>query len=115
MNDTLSIYKRMLSVFQEKTGAAAAEDSDLAVRLYAAAAQMESIYAYCDRMLDQSFPQTAAADNLDLHAALRGLRRKEAACARGQLSFYLEEALPNERTALLAWAEAERDGSHGGI
>ena len=90
MNDTLSIYNRMLSVFQEKTGMAAAEDSDLAVRLYAAAAQLESVYAYCDRMLDQSFPQTAQGVWLDYHGQMRGISRQEAAKAVGTLRFTVE-------------------------
>lgn len=98
MSDTLSIYNRMLSLFQEKTGSTLSEDSDLAVRFYAAAAQMEGIYAYCDRMLAQSFPQTAVEDSLDLHAALRGLSRKGALAARGQVEFYMDEALPQPVT-----------------
>lgn len=65
--------------------------SDLSVRLYAAAAEIESLYLYCDWALRQCFPQTAAGSYLDSHGALRGLSRKGAAHAQGALRFSLSE------------------------
>ncbi len=66
--------------------------SDLSVRLYAAAAEIESLYVYCDWALRQCFPQTAVGSYLDSHGALRGLTRKGASCATGMLRFSLSEA-----------------------
>ena len=74
MKQAGEIYEDMLAVFREKTGTK--EDSDVSVRLFAAAAQLESLYGYCDWAMQQSFPQTAVGEYLDLHAALRGLEEK---------------------------------------
>ncbi|MBQ7566124.1 MAG: baseplate J/gp47 family protein [Oscillospiraceae bacterium] len=92
MKQAQEIYRDMLSVFREKTGFSMADSSDLAVRLYAAAAEIETLYVYGDWVLAQSFPQTAAGEYLDLHAALRGLRRADASAATGTLRFSLDEA-----------------------
>ena len=91
--DANTIYDRMLALFQEKSGVTVTNNTDLAVRLYAAAAELESLYGYCDWALNQSFPQTAVGNYLDLHANLRGLSRKAATRASGNLTFYLSEAL----------------------
>ena len=75
----------MLQTVEEKCGLAMDDSCDLAVRLYAAAAQLESLYAYADWSRRQSFPQTASGENLDRHAALWGLTRQAGTCARGTL------------------------------
>lgn len=92
MRSANEIYERMLTVFREKCGLAAHSDSDLAVRLYAAAAELESLYGYCTWAVNQSFPQTASGTYLDLHASLRNLTRKGAEKARGHVTFYVDEA-----------------------
>ena len=92
MKQAQEIYRDMLSVFRERTGFSMADSSDLAVRLYAAAAEIETLYVYGDWVLAQSFPQTAAGAYLDLHAALRGLRRAEPSAATGTLRFSLDAA-----------------------
>lgn len=86
------IYQEMLALFTEKTGFSMDASADLAVRLYAAAAQLESLYAYSDWTLNQSFPQTASGDYLDLHGALRGISRKAGSRAVGTLRFSVGEA-----------------------
>jgi len=86
------IYAEMKDTFADKTGFAMADTADLAVRLYAAAAELETLYAYCDWAMAQSFPQTATGEYLDLHAALRGLTRTGGAQASGTLRFYVETA-----------------------
>lgn len=90
MKQASEIYNEMLSVFQRKTGFSVGEQADMAVRLYAAAAELESLYSYCDWALNQSFPQTATGEYLDLHAGLRGLARKQAQTAKGVLEFSLQ-------------------------
>ncbi len=70
--------------------------ADLAVRLYAAAAEIESLYLYADWALAQSFPQTAQGAYLDQHGALRGVARKAAAKAAGTLRFSIGAARTDE-------------------
>ena len=85
MKTTQEIYASMREAVAERTGFTPDDGCELAVRLYAAAAQLESLYAYADWSRKQCFPQTAAGEYLDLHAALHGLERDGAECAEGTL------------------------------
>ena len=87
MKTCQEIYEEMAAEYARQTGFQMDAQADLAVRLYAAAAQIESLYAYCDWVLRQSFPQTASGESLDSHGALRGITRKEGLCAQGRLRF----------------------------
>ena len=93
MKEVQEIYASMLEVFEEKTGFAMEDTADLAVRLYAAAAEIQTLYAYADWALNQSFPQTAAGQYLDQHAQLRGITRKGGTKAAGRLRFRVDAAL----------------------
>jgi uncharacterized phage protein gp47/JayE len=62
------------------------------VRLYAAAAELESLYIYGDFVMRQCFPQTAEGEYLDMHAEMRGIERTEAVKARGTIRFKIDEA-----------------------
>ena len=86
------IYKEMLADFSNRTGVEPAADGDLAVRLYAVAAQIYSLYVQSDWVTRQCFPQTAVGEYLDRHAALRGLERRQAAKAEGVLRFSVDTA-----------------------
>ena len=77
----------MLETFRTETGSEAAGTSDLAVRLYAVAAQVHALYAQSEWVVRQCFPQNAQGEYLDRHAQLRGLERREAACAQGTITF----------------------------
>ena len=77
------IFGEMLVCFGERTGMEVDQGCDLAVRLYAAAAQIYAMYLQADWVARQAFPQTAEGDYLDLHAQLRGLERKQASHAAG--------------------------------
>lgn len=81
------IYQNMLAQFTKVTGVAPGESGDLAVRLYAVAAQIYALYVQVDWVNRQCFPQTAAGEFLDSHAQLRGLSRREAVKAVGSLTF----------------------------
>ena len=94
MKTMQEIYGQMLAAVEEKSGFSMDDNCDLAVRLYAAAAQLESLYAYADWTRRQAFPQSAAGEYLDQHAALWGLSRTQAACAAGTLRLYVPQALP---------------------
>ena len=81
------IYSQMAQTFQTETGLALAGDGDMAVRLYAVAAQIYALYVQADWVARQCFPQTALGDYLDKHAQLRGLERRDAVAAVGVLRF----------------------------
>ena len=91
------IFEEMLACFGEKTGVELEAGCDLAVRLYAAAAQVYALYVQADWVARQAFPQTAEGEYLDLHAQLRSLERKEATRAVGTLRFTAGEASENDR------------------
>ena len=86
------IFGEMLVCFGERTGMEVDQGCDLAVRLYAAAAQIYALYLQADWVARQAFPQTAEGDYLDLHAHLRGLERKQASHAAGTLRFFADQA-----------------------
>ena len=96
MKEVEELYGKMLAVFEEKTGFTMDDTADLAVRLYAAAAQIQSLYAYSDWAMNQSFPQTATGEYLDYHAALRGISRKAGTKAKGTLRFRIDRALEED-------------------
>lgn len=88
----------MAAVFSEKTGLEPGSAGDLAVRLYAVAAQVYSLYLQAEWTRRQCFPQTAQGEYLDLHAALRGVERKNAAPAHGSIRFSVPTAADTDRT-----------------
>lgn len=53
------LYGQMVDTFQRETGLALAGDGDMAVRLYAVAAQLYALYVQADWVGRQCFPQTA--------------------------------------------------------
>lgn len=89
MKDVEEIYQSLLNRYTERTGEVLAEDCDLAVRLWAVSAQIQSLYIQTEWVLNQSFPQTAQDTYLEYHAAMRGLHRNEATKAVGELTFYV--------------------------
>ena len=91
------IFGEMLVCFGERTGMEVDQGCDLAVRLYAAAAQIYALYLQADWVARQAFPQTAEGDYLDLHAHLRGLERKQASHAAGTLRFFADQAAETPR------------------
>lgn len=91
------IYSEMAAVFAGQTGLEAGTAGDLAVRLYAVAAQVYSLYHQAEWTKRQCFPQTADGEYLDLHAALRGVKRKSAAPAKGTIRFSVPAAAESDR------------------
>lgn len=84
------IYEEMLTAVTQQTGVAAGEGCDLSARLYAVAAQVYALQVQADWVSRQAFPHTAQGEYLDLHAQMRGLTRKAAACAQGTVRFTAE-------------------------
>ena len=92
MRSVEEIYQEMLSALEARCGFRPEESCDLAVRLYAAAAQIQALDIQTEWVLAQSFPQTAQGKYLDHHAMMRGLQRMPAAKAVGTLRFSVREA-----------------------
>ncbi len=92
MRSIETIYEEMLARFAERAGFAPEAGCDLAVRLWAAAAELQALEAQAEWVLDQSFPQTAQGIYLDRHGTMRGLKRLPATRAAGTLRFSIESA-----------------------
>lgn len=86
------IYQGLAAEFQAQTGQTAGGSSELAVRFYAVAAQIYSLYVQAEWTRRQCFPQTALGEDLDKHARLRGVTRRGAVRAVGTVRFYVDEA-----------------------
>lgn len=85
------IYQGLAAEFQAQTGKTAGSSSELAVRFYAVAAQIYSLYVQGEWTRRQCFPQTAQGEDLDKHAKLRGVSRRQAAKATGTVRFYVSQ------------------------
>lgn len=92
MKSREEIYQTLCEDFQQRSGQPLAAESDTAIRLWATAAALESLYYYTDWSRQQCFPQTASGKYLDYHGMMRDLTRGSAACAMGKLTFYLNAA-----------------------
>ena len=90
MKNIEEIYQDLLTAFADRAGFVPEEGCDLAVRLWAAAAQLQSLGIQADWVLDQSFPQTAQGQYLDYHGQMRGLARIPAVKAMGALRFLVD-------------------------
>lgn len=87
------IYREMMEIFTEHTGLEAGTGGDLSVRFYAVAAQIHALYLQAAWTERQCFPQTAVGEFLDFHAELRGVERKKAAAAAGEIRFSVSDAV----------------------
>lgn len=96
MKTVEEIYENMKADFSARAGYEISDSSDMAVRMYASAAQICSLYAYNDWVKNQAFPQTASGVNLDFHAKMRGLERRGGAKAEGKITFYTDEPAVTE-------------------
>ena len=92
------IYGEMTAIFEKETGVALAGDGDMAVRLYAVAAQIYALYVQADWVNRQCFPQSAEGEYLDKHAQLRGLERRAAVAAEGSIRFQTDSAAQADLT-----------------
>ena len=90
MKTTEEIYEALLAAFAQRAGFTPEADCDLAVRLYAAAAELQALGIQAEWVLDQSFPQTAQGVYLDYHAQMRGVSRTAATKAVGTIRFSIQ-------------------------
>ena len=97
MHSVEELYEQMRADVAARTGVSMVDSCDLAARLYALAAQICALEAQSDWVRRQCFPQTAQGENLDHHAAVRGLERRESTRAEGVVRFFAGEASGTQR------------------
>lgn len=90
MKETDEIYEEMRRELECRTGTVLNSSGEMALRLYAVAAELSTLWAQVEWTRNQSFPQTANGETLDLHAAARGIKRAAAVAATGTLRFSLD-------------------------
>ena len=109
MKEWTEIYEQMRGTFAQRAGFVPSEGCDSAVRLYALAAELQSLLMQADWVLDQSFPQTAQGMYLDYHAETRGITRGAAEKAAGTIRFAAADkvtaACPIEKGTVCMTAE----------
>ena len=112
MKEWTEIYEQMRGTFAQRAGFVPSEGCDSAVRLYALAAELQSLLMQADWVLDQSFPQTAQGTYLDYHAETRGITRGAAEKAAGTIRFAAADkvtaACPIEKGTVCMTAEGAR-------
>ena len=96
MKELTEIYEQMRETFAQEAGFVPSDNCDAMVRLYALSAQVQSLLAQADWVLDQSFPQTAQGEYLDYHAQTRGITRAAATKASGVLQFSAPSAVSSD-------------------
>ncbi|MEG1315912.1 MAG: baseplate J/gp47 family protein [Oscillospiraceae bacterium] len=87
MKETEQIFSEMKGELERKTGICVNSGGDMALRLYAVAAEISALWAQVDWTKRQTFPQTAVGEELDKHAQTRGLERGAATRAVGLMRF----------------------------
>ena len=112
MKEWTEIYEQLRGTFAQRAGFVPSEGCDSAVRLYALAAELQSLLMQADWVLDQSFPQTAQGMYLDYHAETRGITRGAAEKAAGVIRFAAADkvtaACPIEKGTVCMAAEGVR-------
>lgn len=96
MKDTNVIFEEMVEELEGRTGIRVNRGGDMALRLYAVAAELASLWVQSEWLKKQSFPQTAIGECLDMHAQTRGLERGKPVCATGLIRFEIDEVRNSE-------------------
>ena len=81
------ILSQMEEVYERESGHSAEDVSDTGLRLRVMAGELYRLQTELSWLRRQAFPQTAAGEWLDRHGEMRGVTRKEAARARGEITF----------------------------
>lgn len=98
MRTVEAIYEALRAACEERCGCVIGDSCDMAVRLYAAAAQIQALEVQAEWVARQSFPQTAEGEMLDRHAETRGITRQGAERAEGVLRFSVSQAAASDLT-----------------
>ena len=87
-----AIYERMKERYEQECGAEFDSASDIAIRLRVLAGEIYNMQTSVEWLKRQLFPSTAAGTFLDRFAEQRGLTRREAVKAHGNLRFSIGQA-----------------------
>lgn len=85
------IYNRMKSAYEQESGNTFNEASDIAIRLRVLAGEIYNTQVNMEWIRRQMFAETASGECLDMLAKQRGIERKSAQKAQGELTFYINE------------------------
>lgn len=79
--------EQMQEYYTQLTGIPVQDASDVGIRFRVLAQQLAGLQQELKQAQIQAFPQTATGENLELHAAQRGIVRKQAVKAKGEVVF----------------------------
>lgn len=85
------IYERMKKKYEQESGSEFDEASDIAIRLKVLAGEIYNAQVNTDWLKRQMFVTTASGEYLDYLASQRGLERKKATKAQGELTFFISQ------------------------
>ena len=85
MTDYANFLEQMQQSYEQLTGMRADDASDVGIRFKILAEQLSKIKEELEFAKQQSFPQTATGEDLEMHALERGIFRKKATCANGSI------------------------------
>lgn len=92
MGSFSEFLEQMQQSYQELTGVRVDDASDIGIRFKILAEQLEVLNKALEEAKQQTFPQTATGETLDMHALQRGIRRKQATASKGAVIFSRESA-----------------------
>lgn len=105
------ILERMNDKFEEISGYEADRVSDIGIRMKVLAGEIYSLGTSIDWIKRQMFPSTATGEQLELHAAQRGLSRNSGKKSRGLISFKLDNPVDYEFIIPMGTICTTSDGS----
>ena len=89
------IYNRMKSEFSAKSKYDFDEASDAAIRMRVLAGEIFNAMTNIEWLKNQMFVATASGEYLDYFASQRGIERKQAQKAQGEITFFINEPVEN--------------------
>lgn len=93
------IYERMKTRYEQESGAQFFDASDIAIRLRVLAGEIYNAQVNMEWIKNQMFVETATGQRLDYLAKQRGLERKPAQKAQGEITFFISE--PVDHTIII--------------
>ncbi len=96
MDSYEDILERMLEKYRQYSGFVPSEQSDIMIRLKVLAGEVYNIALATQFLRKQMFVSSASNEYLDKHALQRGIQRKEAQKATGELTFSVLQAAPSD-------------------
>ena len=85
------IYERMKSEYVTQSGVDFDEASDVAIRMRILAGEIYNMSTNTEWLKNQMFISTASGEFLDYFASQRGIQRKPAQKAQGEITFFISE------------------------